>query len=101
MKKNIGQYDLVRKDRMRLYFQREPSKHSKCMVAMSRLQAPKWKELKRRNAFGLYKSDVNIVKELPRILLWANAIPKVPYTLPLSCSPTYSLPLFGPGIPQY
>jgi hypothetical protein len=29
----------------------------------------------------------------------SNAIPKVPYTLPLPCSPTYPLPLLGPGIP--
>jgi hypothetical protein len=26
----------------------------------------------------------------------SNAIPKVPYTLPLPCSPTHSLPLLGP-----
>jgi hypothetical protein len=31
----------------------------------------------------------------------SNAIPKVPYTLPLPCSPTHSLPLLGPGIPLY
>jgi hypothetical protein len=31
----------------------------------------------------------------------SNAIPKVPYTLPLTCSPTHSLPLLGPGIPLY
>jgi hypothetical protein len=30
----------------------------------------------------------------------SNAIPKVPYTLPLPCSPTYPLPLPGPGIPR-
>jgi hypothetical protein len=29
----------------------------------------------------------------------SNAIPKVPYTLPPPCSPTYPLPLLGPGIP--
>jgi hypothetical protein len=29
-----------------------------------------------------------------------NAIPKDPYTLPSPCSPTYPLPLLGPGIPQ-
>jgi hypothetical protein len=29
----------------------------------------------------------------------SNAIPKVPYTLPLPCSPTHSLPLLGPGVP--
>jgi hypothetical protein len=28
----------------------------------------------------------------------SNAIPKVPYTLPLPCSPTHPLPLPGPGI---
>jgi hypothetical protein len=27
----------------------------------------------------------------------SNAIPKVPYTLPLPCSPTHSLPLLDPG----
>jgi hypothetical protein len=31
----------------------------------------------------------------------SNAIPKVPYTLPLPCSPTYPLLLLGPGIPLY
>jgi hypothetical protein len=31
----------------------------------------------------------------------SNAIPKVPYTLPLSCSLTYPLPLLGPGDPLY
>jgi hypothetical protein len=31
----------------------------------------------------------------------SNAISKVPYTLPLACSPTHSLPLLGPGIPLY
>jgi hypothetical protein len=31
----------------------------------------------------------------------SNAIPKVPYTLPLLCSPTYPLLLPGPGIPLY
>jgi hypothetical protein len=31
----------------------------------------------------------------------SNAIPKVPYTLPLPCSPTDPLLLLGPGIPQY
>jgi hypothetical protein len=31
----------------------------------------------------------------------SNAIPKVPYTLPQSCSPTHPLPLPGPGIPMY
>jgi hypothetical protein len=31
----------------------------------------------------------------------SNAIPKVPYTLPLPCSPTHPLPLLGPGIPPY
>jgi hypothetical protein len=30
-----------------------------------------------------------------------NAIPKVPYTLPLPHSPTYPLLLLGPGIPLY
>jgi hypothetical protein len=30
-----------------------------------------------------------------------NAIPKVPYTLPLPCSPTHLLPLLGPGITLY
>jgi hypothetical protein len=30
-----------------------------------------------------------------------NAIPKVPYTLPLPCSTIHSLPLLGPGIPLY
>jgi hypothetical protein len=29
----------------------------------------------------------------------SNAIPKVPYTLPLLCSPTHPLPLLGPGVP--
>jgi hypothetical protein len=29
----------------------------------------------------------------------SNAIKKVPYTLPPSCSPTHSLPLLGPGFP--
>ena len=31
----------------------------------------------------------------------SNAIPKVPYTLPLPYSPTHPLPLPGPGIPLY
>jgi hypothetical protein len=31
----------------------------------------------------------------------SNAIPIVPYTLPLPCSPTHPLPLLGPGIPLY
>jgi hypothetical protein len=31
----------------------------------------------------------------------SNAIPKVPYTLPLPCSPTHPLPLPGHGIPLY
>jgi hypothetical protein len=31
----------------------------------------------------------------------SNTIPKVPYTLPLSCSPTHPLPLPGPGVPLY
>ena len=31
----------------------------------------------------------------------SNAIPKVPYTLPLPCSPTLLHPLLGPGIPLY
>jgi hypothetical protein len=31
----------------------------------------------------------------------SNAFPKVPYTLPLPCSPTHPLPLLGPGIPLY
>jgi hypothetical protein len=31
----------------------------------------------------------------------SNAIPKVPYTLPLPCSPTHPLLLVGPGIPLY
>ena len=31
----------------------------------------------------------------------SNAIPKIPYTLPLPCSPTHPLPLLGPGIPLY
>jgi hypothetical protein len=31
----------------------------------------------------------------------SNAILKVPYTLPLPCSPTHPLPLLGPGIPLY
>jgi hypothetical protein len=31
----------------------------------------------------------------------SNAIPKVPYTLPPSCSPTHPLLLLGPGIPLY
>jgi hypothetical protein len=31
----------------------------------------------------------------------SNAIPKVPYTLLLPCSPTHSLPLLGPGVPLY
>ena len=31
----------------------------------------------------------------------SNAILKVSYTLPLSFSPTYSLPLLGPGVPLY
>jgi hypothetical protein len=30
-----------------------------------------------------------------------NAIPKVPYTLPLPCSPTHPLPLLDPGVPLY
>jgi hypothetical protein len=29
----------------------------------------------------------------------SNGIPKFPYTLPPPCSPTYSFPLLGPGIP--
>jgi hypothetical protein len=31
----------------------------------------------------------------------SKAIPKVPYTLPLPCSPTIPLPVLGPGIPLY
>jgi hypothetical protein len=31
----------------------------------------------------------------------SNAIPKVPYTLPSPCSPTYPLPLLGPSVPLY
>jgi hypothetical protein len=31
----------------------------------------------------------------------SNATLKVPCTLPLPCSPTHPLPLFGPGIPLY
>jgi hypothetical protein len=31
----------------------------------------------------------------------SNAIPKVPCTLPLPCTPTYPLPLLGPGVPLY
>ena len=31
----------------------------------------------------------------------SNAIPKVPYTFPSPCSPTYLLPHPGPGIPLY
>jgi hypothetical protein len=31
----------------------------------------------------------------------SKAIPKVPYTLPLPCSPTNPLPVLGPGIPLY
>jgi hypothetical protein len=31
----------------------------------------------------------------------SNAILKVPYTLPPSCSPTHPLQLPGPGIPLY
>jgi hypothetical protein len=31
----------------------------------------------------------------------SNAIWKVPYTLPLPCSPTHPLPFLGPGIPLY
>jgi hypothetical protein len=30
-----------------------------------------------------------------------NAIPKVPYTLPMPCSPTHPRLLLGPGIPRY
>jgi hypothetical protein len=31
----------------------------------------------------------------------SNVILKVPYTLPLPCSPTHPLPLLGPDIPLY
>jgi hypothetical protein len=31
----------------------------------------------------------------------SNAIPKVPYALPPSYSPTHPLPLLDPGIPLY
>ena len=31
----------------------------------------------------------------------SNAIPEVPYTLPLPCSPTHSLPLLGPAVLLY
>jgi hypothetical protein len=31
----------------------------------------------------------------------SNAIPKLPYTLPQPCSPTYPLLLLGPGVPLY
>jgi hypothetical protein len=31
----------------------------------------------------------------------SNANPKVAYTIPLPCSPTYSLPLLGHGVPMY
>jgi hypothetical protein len=34
-------------------------------------------------------------------LYTSNAIPKVPYTLPPPCFPTYPLLLLGPGIPLY
>jgi hypothetical protein len=30
-----------------------------------------------------------------------NATLKVPYILPLPCSPTHLLPLLGPGVPLY
>jgi hypothetical protein len=30
-----------------------------------------------------------------------RAIPKVPYALPLPCSPTHSLPLLEPDVPLY
>jgi hypothetical protein len=36
---------------------------------------------------------------LMRYFQISNAIPKVPYTLPLPCSPTHPLPLLDPGIP--
>jgi hypothetical protein len=35
------------------------------------------------------------------LIYLSNAIPKVPYTLPLSCSPTHPLLLPGPGVPLY
>jgi hypothetical protein len=31
----------------------------------------------------------------------SNAIPKVAYTLPKTCSPTHPLPFLGPGVPLY
>jgi dolichol kinase len=31
----------------------------------------------------------------------SNAIPKIPYTLPLPCSPTHPFPLLGPDITLY
>jgi hypothetical protein len=31
----------------------------------------------------------------------SNAIPKVPYTLPMPCFPTHPLLLSGPGVPLY
>jgi hypothetical protein len=31
----------------------------------------------------------------------SNAIPKVPYTLPLPRYPAHPLPLLGPGVPLY
>jgi hypothetical protein len=31
----------------------------------------------------------------------SNAIPKVPYILPLPCSPTHPLQLLDPGVPLY
>jgi hypothetical protein len=34
-------------------------------------------------------------------IYFSNAIPKVPYTLPLPCSSTHPFPLLGPGVPLY
>jgi hypothetical protein len=45
---------------------------------------------------GLFKIYIYIC-----FIYISNAIPKIPYTLPLPCSPTHPLPLLGPGIPLY
>jgi hypothetical protein len=45
-------------------------------------------------------SKVNFVLDIFFIYI-SSAIPKVPYNLPLPCSPNHPLPLLSPGIPLY
>jgi hypothetical protein len=45
-----------------------------------------------RNLFSFFLLDIFLI-------YISNAIPKVPYILPLPCSPTHPLLLLGPGTP--